>query len=450
MITVIDAPCGAGKTSWAIQTINENTDESYIYCTPFLDEIDRIRKSCGGYRRFSEPLPYTGAKIDNFNELLATGGDIAVTHITFLNATQETSELIRTGNYTLIIDEVLDVVKDFNKVQSVENASRQTITKEDIKFLLEQNIIQIAKDNRVIWHGGEYGDDFKFSEVQRYARLNRLFCIDNKLLIAVFPPEMFKCFKQVYIMTYLFGGSIFKYYLDLFGIEYETVSTANSGGKYSLIEYSSCTDREFRTNCKSLIHICDNAAMNDYKSNALSKTWYDNSRNDEERLNKLKANIHNFYRRYANGAKACNGDIMWTCIGDYEGKIKGSGYTCARVMSERERSLPQAEREDLEKRLSCFVPCNAKATNIYRDRWALAYCVNMYFNPMIRRFFTDGNDERTQRGVAEIYPDENMYALSCLIQWIFRSRIRDGKPIYIYIPNKRMRQLLNDWMNCKI
>ena len=230
-IQVIDAPCGAGKTSWAIQTINEKTDESYIYCTPFLDEIDRIRKSCGRYRRFSEPLPYTGTKIDNFNELLATGGDIAVTHITFLNATQETLELIRTGDYTLIIDEVLEVVTDFNKVQSVENVSRQTITKEDIKFLLEQNIIQIAKDNRVIWCGGEYGDDFKFSEVQRYARLNRLYCVDNKLLIAVFPPEMFKYFKDVYIMTYLFDGSTFKYYLDLFGIRYETVSIENNAGK---------------------------------------------------------------------------------------------------------------------------------------------------------------------------------------------------------------------------
>ena len=133
-----------------------------------------------------------------------------------------------------------------------------------------------------------------------------------------------------------------------------------------------------------------------------------------------------------------------------ESKVKGSGYTCMRVMSEQERALPQVEREDLEKRLSCFVPCNAKATNIYRNRWALAYCVNMYFNPMIRRFFTDGNDERTQKGLSEIYPDENMYALSCLIQWMFRSRIRDGKHIYIYIPNKRMRQLLFDWMNCKI
>lgn len=449
-VKVIDAPCGAGKTTWAIQTINDCKDDSFIYCTPFLDEIDRIRRSCGHYKRFAEPVPYGGSKIKSFNELLSEGVDIAVTHTTFLNATAETLDLIRTGDYTLIIDEVLDVVTDFNKVQSVESASRQTITKEDVKFLLDKGIIRVEEGYLVVWCGGEYGDDFKFSEVQRYAQLKRLYCVDNKLLIAVFPPEIFRLFKRVYILTYLFGGSIFKYYLDLFGIEYETMSVCKDSEWYSLVKYDAGFDMEFRHSCKALIHVCDNASMNDYKSNALSKSWYDNNKKDEQRMKQLKANIHNFYRKYSNGAKARNGDIMWTCFGEYESKIKGPGYTCVRTMTEQERCLPQAEREDLEKQLSCFVPCNAKATNIYRNRWALAYCVNMYINPMLRRFFTDGNDSRAQAGMKEICPDENMYALSCLIQWIFRSRIRDGKEIYIYIPNKRMRQLLFDWLDGKI
>lgn len=450
-VQVIDAPCGVGKTSWAVQNINDNNEESYIYCTPFLDEIERVRKSCGNYNRFLEPTPYNCTKIDNFNKLLASGNDIAVTHTTFLNATPETLELIRTGNYTLIIDEVLDVVTDFNKVQSVENASRQSVSKADIKFLLDNQVIQIEKDNRVVWCGGEYGDDYKFSEVQRFAKLNRLYCIDDKLLLAVFPSEMFKCFNEVYILTYMFGGSIFKYYLDLFNIEYElkSVSKDDKSGRYSLIDYVSSYDVKLRSRCKELITICDNPDMNNYKSNALSKTWYDNSKNDN-RLKKLKDNVYNYFRRYLKNAKASNGDIMWTCFGEYENKIKGQGYTRIRGLTEQEKKFSKEKKENIEKELSCFVPCNAKATNIYRKRWALAYCVNMYFNPMIRRFFTDSNDERVKNGLHEILPNEDLYALSCLIQWIFRSRIRDGKPIEIYIPNKRMRGLLLDWINCKI
>ena len=77
-IVVIDAPCGSGKTSWAIQYIKEHTEDSFVYCTPFLDEIERIRRACGK-SRFREPNNYESTKIENFNELLAVGTDIAVT-----------------------------------------------------------------------------------------------------------------------------------------------------------------------------------------------------------------------------------------------------------------------------------------------------------------------------------------------------------------------------------
>ena len=43
--------------------------------------------------------------------------------------------------------------------------------------------------------------------------------------------------------------------------------------------------------------------------------------------------------------------------------------------------------------------------------------------------------------------EEDQYALSELIQWIFRSALRDNKEITLYIPSKRMRKLLENWIN---
>ena len=43
--------------------------------------------------------------------------------------------------------------------------------------------------------------------------------------------------------------------------------------------------------------------------------------------------------------------------------------------------------------------------------------------------------------------NEDLYSLSELIQWIYRSRIRNGEKINLYIPSKRMRELLIDWLN---
>lgn len=42
MITVIDSPCGYGKTSFAINMINDNPTKNFVYITPFLDEVGRV------------------------------------------------------------------------------------------------------------------------------------------------------------------------------------------------------------------------------------------------------------------------------------------------------------------------------------------------------------------------------------------------------------------------
>lgn len=441
-IIVIDAPCGAGKTSWAIQKMNEDTDQAYIYCTPLLDEIERIRRACG-YHRFNEPQPYNGTKIDDFNNLLTDGGCIAVSHVTFLNTTPETLDRIYEGEYTLILDEALDVVMEFNKIQTVEDSPRQTITAQDMRMLCEHNVIKICPDYRVEWCGGEYSNDFKFAEVERLAKLGVLYCVRDKLLVTIFPPEMFRLFKQVYILTYMFDGNILKYYFQLFGLDYELASVNKKNDRYSLTEFSEEADLNFRQLFQRLVEVYDGSNLNN-RQRTLSKAWYQKATSED--LKQLKNDVGNYFNRQIPDAKASNGDIMWTCPVDYERKIQGTGYTRIRSLTKEERNLPEQQYKELEKSLKCFVPCNARATNIYRSRWALAYCCNMYMNPMIRGFFTDHNEERRRKGLNDIVPDEKQYALSCLIQWMCRSRIRDGLPISIYIPSSRMRMLLLDWM----
>ena len=46
---------------------------------------------------------------------------------------------------------------------------------------------------------------------------------------------------------------------------------------------------------------------------------------------------------------------------------------------------------------------------------------------------------------AQVKEDE--WAVSIMVQWIWRSAIRDGEEIWIYIPSKRMRTLLENWID---
>ena len=45
--------------------------------------------------------------------------------------------------------------------------------------------------------------------------------------------------------------------------------------------------------------------------------------------------------------------------------------------------------------------------------------------------------------------DHNAFAVSELLQWLFRSRIRRKEPIKVFLPSKRMRSLLMDWVSGK-
>ena len=85
-VTVIDSICGSGKTSWAIEEMNENIEQKYIYITPFLDEVKRVKEGCID-RYFCEPNEKLGkgSKYNHFVELLKQGKNIASTHALFRN-----------------------------------------------------------------------------------------------------------------------------------------------------------------------------------------------------------------------------------------------------------------------------------------------------------------------------------------------------------------------------
>lgn len=100
---------------------------------------------------------------------------------------------------------------------------------------------------------------------------------------------------------------------------------------------------------------------------------------------------------------------------DYQDILKGAGYSCVRKLTNEETAFNEKVQKDVEKRLSCFVPCNAKATNIYGDRRALAYCFNIFHKPMITGFFIDHNPERLQSGLPEVSVDEKLFFLCCPI-----------------------------------
>ena len=80
-----------------------------------------------------------------------------------------------------------------------------------------------------------------------------------------------------------------------------------------------------------------------------------------------------------------------------------------------------------------------RATNKFAHKVNLVYSVNVFLNPFVIKYFNRN----------KIKLNENNYALSQLLQWIWRSRIRNGEEINIYIPSRRMRELFFRYLDNK-
>ena len=109
-VTIVDSPCGYGKTSWAIQMMDEMEFERFMYITPIIPEVKRVKNSCN--RVFKEPNEKQGkgSKRNHFYNLVKEGHDIVSTHALFRGVNKEVKDTIKEMEYILILDEVMDVV----------------------------------------------------------------------------------------------------------------------------------------------------------------------------------------------------------------------------------------------------------------------------------------------------------------------------------------------------
>jgi hypothetical protein len=378
-IFIVDAMMGSGKTTWAINKMNQDTKNKYLYITPYLSEIERIQEQCNN--KFYDPQNDGYGKLDHLHQLLIEGKNVASTHALFKTFTRVTEELILDGNYTLILDEVVDIIEQIQ------------LQKDDLPSILK---LELTKDNKytLAWNDDNLDYEGRYDDIKEMALNNSLVMFQQSALFWNFPISIFKSFKEVYIMTYMFDGQFQKYYYDFHNVDYQYIQPFES---HVVLD-------------KNNINIIE-----DFKLNSIGKDYYSLSvgwfkRYDNKVLFKvLQNNIYNFFTHKSQSkSKEC----MWTTFKVAQENLQHKGF------------------------VKSFVSVNARSTNEYGDRSNVAYCANIFVNPIIKQFFKEYN----------ITIDEDKYALSEMLQWIWRSAIRNGKSINLYIPSSRMRNLLKKYL----
>jgi hypothetical protein len=402
---------GTGKTQMMFKLMYEQQDQKFIYVTPYLNEIDRLlypndeKSKHYTDRWFREPFNTGQGKITSLIDLIKKDFNIATTHALFQKITPELIKIIKEKDYTLIIDEALGTF------DLLEYAT------DDFKKL--EKSIKIEND-KIIWTEHEYNGK-KFKDVQTMCYNGSLELIrHNKekfYIMWSLNLDLFLAFKEVYIATYLYEGSLLHYYFKTKNINYE---------KFYIKDYELCFGKpHYKKNFPLYIY---KGEWNDIgqENYSLSSNWYKQESktikmrdesgnlilNPNNKINILKNNTYNYFH---NVHKVNNKECVWTAYKKDLHIVSPNGFKKA------------------------FIPCSMKATNEYGHVSVMAYLVNRYLNPDINAYF--------HRHGIEI--DQDLFALSECLQFIWRGSIRNGKELHIYIPSKRMRSLVEDWIERK-
>lgn len=401
-VKVCDAIMGTGKSSAAITYLNEHKDDKFIYITPYLEEATRIKKGCPSLR-FVEPSntseKYEHKKMLHTVALIKEGRNITTTHQAFKRYTPETLNDIKTQGYSLIIDENVDVLEAFN----IHQDDLQLAI--DGGYIVENNGVYSATDKE--YGGTALKELFVLLKSRELIRMTDR--DDNELFYWTLPPELLTSFKDVFILTYLFEGQSLHHFMNIYNIPYEYIGIERTeDGGYRFGEYPGYTP-EYVTHLKDMLKIIDVGKINEVGDDyyALSMSWFKRDSANAEQIKRSVSNcINNIWRDVPADRK------LWGSYNGEANKIKGKGYT------------------------KSFLVFNAKATNAYRGKDCLVYIANLFMNVNEKKFYQ----------MHGIEVDEDIYALSIMVQWIWRSAIRDGGEVHLYIPSRRMRTLLINWI----
>ncbi len=413
-VGVVDAVMGSGKTSAIINWMNARPDRKFIFATQYIDECCRIRDACPKLC-FRLPQSDDGTKSTDVLRLISGGDNIALSHSLLSRFTDDMLDVLRGQNYVLIMDEVFDVMHTVD------------VTEADKQLLMDSGSIQGDElTGSMSWTRDNYYKDSKFYDLKQRMDLGGVVeSEDRKMMEWMYRPDMFEEFDEVYLLTYMFDWSPMRFYFEIVGIPYFFIGVR----KDEHDEYTLCRVDEMppaNLDIRSKIHLIDNPKRNELGNPyyALSKHWYkDGTKMRDDHTALMRGAMRKLQQAEWDGVPAS--DIMWSTFSD---DIRSA------VVSE----IVNGKRR--HRFSGTFVEFSCRAKNAFGHKHHLAYLVNVFLPSALSIMLSN-------HGISTTRELKDGYATSVMVQWIWRSAIRNGEEIWLYMPSRRMRELLNKWID---
>ena len=403
MITFMDRPCGAGKTTALLKSFDPK--KRYFCVVPTLSEVERYLSEASVPFVTPEKRSYTDVagkrrttlKL-HLQELLEDGENIVTTHALFDKLNMKDFSL---REYHLCIDEVFDVVK------ALQGPTREGF----YKRYVEDGRATVAEDGRVtptdkwILEGSEC-DRFNLLGA---AMDGRLYVLNDKWYVTVVPPEMFTDNRDCLINTYMAEGSLMAAYLRKFNIPY-------------VVDVDTDLEQQMKDRAKQRLFLgyFDLGIRNKLGESGLG---YQRQGNWGPHVKKRVAGrLKNLKSRKLKGVPTT--DILVTCRKDLWFEGDSENRTTRFASDSRLSKAP-------------YAPKNSKGTNEFRHCTHAVHLYDIHLNPAVGSFL-DMSDEEL-----------DAWRTSELVQWLYRTDIRNpvGGEVQVFFASDRMKTLVEDWLD---
>ena len=407
-IEVLDAIMGSGKTLGIINWMLSNPQYKYLYISPMLTEVEnRIPTDCAALEFVFPSTDEYKTKSEHLLHLLKDGRNISFSHSLFQDLSKLHLECIQREKYILIIDEEVGMIEPYSG----------TYTKGDITSLENAKHIEVDEDQLglVRWKWDTIEENTVYSKLKRQCELEQLYCAkrSREMMVIQLPMSLVQSAQRTIILTYLFKGSVMESFLKLKGMEILQFT------EVKLIKDT----QEVKKQARELINLKTTPSIKALSNLSLSHTWYTTNGKKEDYI-RIGNAIHSLVRKYSPE------DIIFTMPKEAlerRTKNKKPNPRCA---------IHKSTNAD-----TMFLYSAARATNDYSNRKVAIHVYNRFVNRTVMAYLQDYGSE------LDAVPDDDQFALAEMIQWIWRTQIREDKPIDLYIVSPRMKQLFDNWIN---
>lgn len=421
-IIIVDGPPGCGKSTWGIEYMKRkiSQDNPFVYVVCSLDESKRIIDAMKGKSVFEPDSEDT--KFSSLREHLKQGHSVVITHHLFKRLNFNFSKWIRKYSYELIIDEVIDAVEYYS------------MAKGTIRALKDSNTYMLDDRGRVKWNESYSNESYESEKVSKLRSLSESRTVKELYdkngeaygFVKYHYFQILESFSKVHILTFMFKGSLLKGMFEVSSMRYEIKTINEIDGRLELVdEFERVSTKHELINSINLFDdsdVKDVGMLLDRKRN-FSYTHQSSSDLDPEYVTQLKNDMVNIV---TNKFKAKKKDLLVTV---YETVYLAKGF----VKEKDDKLFSTVART---KAVAGYASATLRATNKHGHVRNALYGIRRSLNPQLVKYIDDNGGSVC----------EYTYTLSEMIQWIWRTAIRNGERINLCIFCIKARTLFKLWL----